>query len=53
MVEVKVGAVRPLGEGRLALSYSYPRGSGVWILDESTLRPIPGATDTAGDLEAP
>ena len=44
VVEVKVGAVRPLGEGRLALSYSYPRGSGVWILDESTLRPIPGAT---------
>jgi hypothetical protein len=44
VVEVKVGAVRPLGERRLALSYSYPRGSGIWILDESTLRPIPGAT---------
>ena len=44
VVEVKVGAVRPLGDGRLALSYSYPRGSGVWFLDESTLRPTPGAT---------
>jgi hypothetical protein len=44
LVEVNVGAVRPLGHGRLALNYRYPRGSGVWVLDESTLRPIPGAT---------
>jgi len=44
VVEVKVGAVRPLGSERLALSYGYPRGSGVWVLDEASLRPIPGAT---------
>lgn len=44
IVEVRIGAVRPLGEGRLALSYRYPKGSGVWVLDEATLRPIPGAT---------
>jgi hypothetical protein len=44
IVEVKVGAVRPLGRNRLALSYRYPKGSGVWVLDEKTLRPVPGAT---------
>ncbi len=44
VVEVTVGAVRPLGQGRLALNYRYPRGSGAWVLDEATLRPIPGAT---------
>jgi hypothetical protein len=43
VVEVTVGAVRPLGQGRLSLSYRYPHGAGVWVLDESTLRPIPGA----------
>jgi hypothetical protein len=43
LVEVNVGAVRPLGQGRLALSYRYPRGTGEWVLDEATLRPIPGA----------
>ncbi len=43
VVEVTVGAVRPLGNGRLALSYRYPRGAGAWVLDETTLRPIPGA----------
>lgn len=43
VVEVHVGAVRALGAGRLALNYHYPRGSGVWVLDEKTLRPIPGA----------
>jgi hypothetical protein len=43
LVEVKVGAVRPLGKGQLALNYRYPRGSGTWVLDETTLRPIPGA----------
>ncbi len=44
VVEVTVGAVRPLGQGRLALPYRFPRGAGVWVLDEATLRPIPGAT---------
>jgi hypothetical protein len=43
VVEVKVGEVRPLGGGRLALNYSYPRGSGTWVLDEETLRVIPDA----------
>lgn len=43
VVEVRVGAVRPLGKGQLALSYRYPRGSGAWVLDEKTLRPISGA----------
>lgn len=43
IAEVKIGAVRPLGKGRLGLSYRYPRGSGAWVLDETTLRPIPGA----------
>ena len=43
LVEVKIGAVRPLGKGQLALNYRYPRGSGTWVLDETTLRPIPGA----------
>jgi hypothetical protein len=44
VVEVTVGAVRPLGQARLAMNYRYPRGAGVWVLDETTLRPIPGAT---------
>lgn len=41
--EVSIGAVRPLGGGRLALGWRYPRGSGTWVLDEASLRPIPGA----------
>ncbi len=43
VAEVNIGAVRPLGQGRLALRYRYPRGSGTWVIDETTLRPIPGA----------
>jgi hypothetical protein len=43
IVEVNVGAVRPLGQGRLALNYRYPRGAGAWVLDDATLRPVPGA----------
>ena len=43
VVEVRVGEVRPLGKGQLALSYRYPRGSGAWVLDEKILLPIPGA----------
>ena len=43
VVEVNVGGVRPLGRDRLGLNYRYPRGSGTWVLDEPTLRPIPGA----------
>ncbi|MCD6338521.1 MAG: BNR repeat-containing protein [Verrucomicrobia bacterium] len=43
VVEVKVGAVSALGEGRLALKYRRPGDAGVWVLDEETLRPIPGA----------
>jgi hypothetical protein len=44
IVEVRVGAARPLGQNRLAVSYRYPRASGTWILDEHTLRPIAGAS---------
>lgn len=44
VAEVSIGAVRPVGQERLALNYRYPRGAGVWVLDETTLRPIPGAT---------
>jgi hypothetical protein len=43
LCEVNIGAVEPLGGGRVALAYRYPRGAGTWVLDESTLRPIPGA----------
>lgn len=41
--EVTIGAVEPIGDGKLLLSYRYPRGAGTWVLDEPTLRPIPGA----------
>ena len=43
VVEVSIGSVEPIGDGRLAIPYRYQRGSGTWVLDESTLRPIPGA----------
>jgi len=43
VVEVGVGAVEPIGDGQLLLSYRYPRGAGTWVLDEPSLRPIPGA----------
>ncbi|MDQ1256543.1 MAG: hypothetical protein QG656_1141, partial [Candidatus Hydrogenedentes bacterium] len=43
--EVHVGGVSPHGEGQLTLSYGQPKtGSGVWILDENTMKP-------AGTLE--
>lgn len=41
--EVSVGAVEPIGDGKLTLSYRYPHGSGTWILDDQTLQPIPDA----------
>lgn len=43
VVEVKVGEVRPVGDGRLSLDYRYGRGAGTWVLDEATLKPIAGA----------
>ena len=43
-MEVHVGDIRPVGSNRVAMTYRYPRGAGEWILDEETLRPIPGAT---------
>lgn len=43
IAEVKVGAVQAIGEERLTLTYRSARGSGTWVLDEATLRPIPGA----------
>ncbi len=45
--EVSVGAVEPIGDGKLLLSYRYPGGAGIWVLDEPTLRPIPGARPPA------
>lgn len=47
-VEVRIGGAVPAGEGRLAVDYRYGRGSGTWILDESTLKPIPGAKRPPG-----
>jgi hypothetical protein len=43
VVEVSVGAVRPIAGGRLALDYRYPRGAGTWVLDEDTLKVLPAA----------
>jgi hypothetical protein len=39
-VEVRVGSVEPRVDGRLALSYRYKHGSGIWSLDPETLVPI-------------
>ncbi|MCX7006629.1 MAG: BNR repeat-containing protein [Kiritimatiellaeota bacterium] len=47
VVEVHVGAVEPVGEGKLTLGYHYGRGSGTWVLDEATLKPISGAMPPA------
>lgn len=41
--EVSIGAVEPIGDGKLTLAYRYPMGSGTWILDDQTLQPIPEA----------
>ena len=41
--EVSLGAVEPIGDGKLTLSYRYPHGSGTWVLDDQTLQPIPDA----------
>jgi len=41
---VRVGAATPIGQGRIKISYRREGESGTWILDEKTLRPIPGAT---------
>lgn len=43
VVEVRIGAVEPVGEGKLTLAYHSGRGAGTWMLDETTLKPIPGA----------
>ena len=42
--EVRVGGVRVIGPGRLALWYKNKNGSGTWVLDEKTLKPIKGET---------
>ncbi len=39
--EVSIGAVEPIGDGKLTLAYRYPKGAGTWILDDQTLQPIP------------
>lgn len=42
--EVSVGAVRPGPEGRLVQSYGNEKeGSGTWLLDEATLKPVGAA----------
>ncbi len=41
--EVHVGAVESIGDGRLLLACRNGRGPATWVLDEATLRPIPGA----------
>jgi hypothetical protein len=51
--EVSVGAVEPIGDGKLTLSYRYPHGSGTWILDDQTLQPIPDAKLTKKGLLMP
>jgi hypothetical protein len=39
--EIRVGSVRSGPDGRLTQSYRHPKeGSGVWILDEETLKPV-------------
>lgn len=39
--EVSVGAVEPIGDGKLLLNYRYPHGAGTWVLDDTTLKPLP------------
>ncbi|MCX6918838.1 MAG: BNR repeat-containing protein [Verrucomicrobia bacterium] len=41
--EVSIGAVEPIGDGKLTLAYRYPNGAGTWILDDQTMQPIPDA----------
>ena len=53
VAEVHVGAVRPIGNGRLALDYRYPRGAATWVLDERTLKPVPGAKIPRGEPSVP
>ena len=40
---VRVQAIEAIGNGRLTLGYRSDKGTGVWVLDEATLLPIPGA----------
>jgi len=51
--EVHIGAVEPLGDGKLALGYHSGRGAGTWVLDEATLRPIPGAKSSRHGTPSP
>lgn len=36
-MEVTLGPVRPIGDGRLSQRFDYPHGRGEWVLDEATL----------------
>lgn len=39
--EISIGSVRPGPDGRLLLDYRNPKsGSGTWLLDEQTLKPV-------------
>lgn len=53
--EIRLSAVTPLAGGGLRQSYRHARhGSGVWHLDERTLKPIgeaPASSPTAGDRQ--
>jgi len=51
--EVSVGAVEPIGKDRLMLSCQSGRGSVTWVLDEATLRPIPGAKPPPRNVSTP
>jgi hypothetical protein len=48
--EVHVGPIQSAGDGRLRMTYAYPRGRGTWMLDEATLRPQP-KEEIPGDAE--
>ena len=50
--EVRVGGVQPAGGGRLSLGYRNKHGSGTWVLDEKTLRPVKGAAAPKGPRQA-
>ncbi|MCE5276798.1 MAG: BNR-4 repeat-containing protein [Planctomycetaceae bacterium] len=46
--KIRLGGPRPLGEGKLGLSYSHwKHGSGVLVIDEQTLKPLGVQKDAA------
>jgi len=51
--EVSIGAVEPIGDGKLTMAYRYPKGAGVWVLDEPALQQIPDAKPPRRALAIP